>query len=541
MKKQVIAIILLFILLGIKVEAQLSTKELPVSFSLERGADLFDNKILETLPRLDMVEINQEDMERKEKGLTPRLGYVHKVHYDLNNSGKWNTLANGDKIWQLDIYSPEASSINLTYDKFWLPEGAKFFIYRSDKTRSIGAFTSVNNKGDKENPRGFATALVSGDKITLEYYVPDSVKENGIISIDRVVHRYRNIALSERADPDGCLVNVNCSEGQNWQNEKHAVVYIEGYDEKGWINRFTGFLVNTTANDTRPLVMTAHHCLENLFDAINNPVMDQHVFYWNFESPTCIAPDWLHGNYDDCELFESTTGAIVVANDVNNGDFALLRLTENPKNNPDIYLNYLGWDATGNPGTGGGVGISHPHYYPKKIATYSIPPPLEANCVIHGLKTDYWAIDWIVTANGHSVIFDGSSGSPLINNNHRVIGQLSQSCNLPWDCKDIVFLTVPSNYGKLSVSWNSGNVPQRRLKEWLDPINTGVLVLDGCITSFTDQTVTANKSVVSCDNLRVKNVTVSNDAKLTLNAPGEITINGNFEVQLGSQLEIKSP
>jgi len=117
MKKQVIAIILLFILLGIKVEAQLSTKELPVSFSLERGADLFDNKILETLPRLDMVEINQEDMERKEKGLTPRLGYVHKVHYDLNNSGKWNTLANGDKIWQLDIYSPEASSINLTYDK----------------------------------------------------------------------------------------------------------------------------------------------------------------------------------------------------------------------------------------------------------------------------------------------------------------------------------------------------------------------------------------------------------------------------------------
>jgi len=148
-------------------------------------------------------------------------------------------------------------------------------------------------------------------------------------------------------------------------------------------------------------------------------------------------------------------------------------------------------------------------------------------------------MDWVTTANGHSVVFDGSSGSPLINNNHRVIGQLYGSCHLPWDCTQNI--TVPSIYGKLSVSWNKGNVPQRRLKEWLDPINTGVLVLDGCITSFTDQTVTAGKNVFSCDNLRVKNVTVTNYGKLTLNAVGDVTINGPFEVQLGSELEIKSP
>ena len=231
MKKQVFIISLFLVLSGIKVEAQLSTKELPVSFSLDEDADLFDKKILETLPRLDMVKINQEDMERKEKGLTPRYGYRHKVNYDLNNTGKWTILDNGDKIWQLEIYCPDASSISLAYDKFWLPEGAKFFIYSSDKKRSIGAFTSVNNKGGKESPRGFATTLLSGDKITLEYYEPDSVKENGIISIDRVVHRYRNIALSERDDPFyWCLVNVNCSEGQNWQNEKHAVVMIDRFE-----------------------------------------------------------------------------------------------------------------------------------------------------------------------------------------------------------------------------------------------------------------------------------------------------------------------
>ena len=39
----------------------------------------------------------------------------------------------------------------------------------SNKKYSIGAFTSKNNKGKKENLRGFATGLIYSDKIVLEY------------------------------------------------------------------------------------------------------------------------------------------------------------------------------------------------------------------------------------------------------------------------------------------------------------------------------------------------------------------------------------
>lgn len=60
-----------------------------------------------------------------------------------------------------------------------------------------------------------------------------------------------------------------------------------------------------------------------------------------------------------------------------------------------------------------------------------------------------------------------------------------------------------------------------------------------CVTDFTNQTVTTNTVVVGCDNLNVQNVTVTNGAKLTLDAPGEVLINGQFEVTLGSELEIK--
>ena len=42
------------------------------------------------------------------------------------DAGYWHTLENGDRLCQLTIVCPKALSINLLYDKFWLPDGAKF-------------------------------------------------------------------------------------------------------------------------------------------------------------------------------------------------------------------------------------------------------------------------------------------------------------------------------------------------------------------------------------------------------------------------------
>jgi len=208
--------------------------------------------------------LQQEDKEDEEKGIPPRFGYRHKVKYDLTNSGVWYTLPNGDKLWQLEIHCPEALSINLLYDKFWLPKGAKYFVYSQDKKHTLGAFTSINNKGGKEDIQGFATGLVYGDKITLEYYQPRGVLEEGVISVAYVVHGYRYIHLFESTeagyeDSGGCQVNINCSEGQNWQAEKNAVamILVNGY------RYCTGSLINTSTNDFIPYFLTADHCLND--------------------------------------------------------------------------------------------------------------------------------------------------------------------------------------------------------------------------------------------------------------------------------------
>jgi hypothetical protein len=111
---------------------QISTNEMPVSFSLQNfSAKSVIPAANKLMPALNMVLINQEDESDDKNGLPPRFGYPFPVSYDLDNSGEWTTLSNGDKIWRLNIECQGALSINLLYDKFWLPEKAKLFILKS--------------------------------------------------------------------------------------------------------------------------------------------------------------------------------------------------------------------------------------------------------------------------------------------------------------------------------------------------------------------------------------------------------------------------
>ena len=58
------------------------------------------------------------------------------------------------------------------------------------------------------------------------------------------------------------------------------------------------------------------------------------------------------------------------------------------------------------------------------------------------------------------------------------------------------------------------------------------------VVNFTNKTVTTDTTVISCGEINVQNVTVTNKARLTLKAAGEVNIISGFEVQLGAELEI---
>jgi hypothetical protein len=442
--------------------AQIATNERPYGLS----DAMADRQDAITLPIPDRVVIAHEDSINDNRPGPLRYAYPVKVSYTLENSGAWYELEDGSKIWRLRVKLPEALSTNALYDKFWLPKGVKFFVYSEDTEQYIGAITSDYIGGSRENPIAFASAIIYGESVVFEYYQPASVSDSAVISISRIDYGYRYVnnpyVLRGFGDSESCHVNINCSEGNNWQTEKHAVarVNVSGPEGSGWCSCA---LVNNTNNDLTPYVLTADHCLAGL-DAITNNNASQWIFYWEYEHSGC------DNSYSEPTL-RTTTGATVVANN-SSTDFALVLLTQNPHNVLGVTPYYLGWDRSGNAGTSG-VGIHHPKGDVKKISA--------ANQILNYSGSIIWDSVYLSAPNTHwaatfynGYIEGGSSGSPLINNSHRVIGQLHGGyavCNTNY----VKF------YGKFDVSWTgNGAVDNRRkLQPWLDPAGTNPTTLDG--------------------------------------------------------------
>ncbi len=424
--------------------AQLSEGGIPPSFGLKTAAA--DIATITTRPP-NVPALLAEDESEEAKDIPFRFGYPYEVAYDLTNSGTWDTLADGSRIWRLRIECPEAYSINLVYRMFWMPPGARFYIYNEDRSHLIGAFTERNNKEYGE----FATAPVPGAVSILEYYEPAAVSGQGLLSIQRIVHAYRDIfAIAADKDAAGfggsgsCNNNVNCPEGALWQDDKRAVAMIL---TSGGFRLCSGALVNNLREDLTPYFLTANHCLGG---------EATWVFMFNYESPACAnvdGPTWM-----------TVSGSIRRANYANS-DFALLELLEQPPDSYNVY--YAGWSAINEPAPSGVVGIHHPSGDIKKIS-FDYDAVVSAN---YGGSTG--GTHWRVVAWNDGTTEGGSSGSPLFDSlTHRVVGQLHGGTA---SCASI----TSDYYGKIAMSWNGGGTSATRLRDWLDPDNSGILQLDG--------------------------------------------------------------
>lgn len=468
------------------------------------------------MPPLDFEKLKYEDNINDSKDKPYRFGKAIDVNYDLKNSGEWIYLLNGDRIWKLAIYCPSAKSISLTYDKFWIPEGGSLFIYDKNKNSIIGGFNSNNNKGTKLNPLKFATGLIESDEVVLEYYEPKEFLNENSISISKIIYGYRNVQeiSTNNFGSATCSVNVNCSpEGDNWQDEKKSVALIIMNGAA-----CTGSLLNNTLENGAPYLLTADHCIDAFnLDAISDPDASFFLYYWNYESSGCS------NGIDFTPL--STAGATVIANDVSS-DFALLELLESPLDlTPQIQVYFNGWDRQ--TPSGSTVGIHHPLKDLKKISTDFDSPT--------SWGSGYWKVHWDSTANGNSIIYPGSSGSPLYNNQSRVIGQAHSIWEI--NCSN-----QSTTYGRLSYSWDNGSVLSRRLKEWLDPNSSGVNYLNGTYCTGTEYISNINydsSAIIYGCSINMQNVKVRNGAKIIFNAANNTTINSDFEVELGSETEIK--
>lgn len=494
-------------------QAQMNIGGEPYSFSHDLSVQKSAAK--EVMPGINLTKIAEEDLVDEAAGLPPRFGYPFEVDLNLNNSGQWEVLDTGDRIWRLTIEAPDASSINLSYSDFWLPEGATLYIYNEDRTSVIGGFTRKNNKGFKEDNTAFGTAIILGDKVTLEYYEPAEVAGEGEIFISEVVHGYRFMSLADDllklfGDSDPCQNNINCAVGNDWQLEKTGVAMMT----VGTSRFCTGALLNAYGDELVPYFLTADHCIGSL-DATGNTNASNWVFYFRYESPTCTNPA-----SDPINNAFAFAGARLIAN-LQDTDFALFRLLESPAPSNPVYL---GWDAGIDPSSG--TGIHHPSGDVMKIS-------IENDDITNFGGNIGWDDGTTSPANTHwRVVFDdggtegGSSGSPLFDQNHRVVGQLHGGTG---ECPgDTGFRKY---YGKFSVSWNGNGSSdrRRRLSDWIGPQCVGYRNIT---TTFTGEEPIIRANTMDAGN------TVGSSAFVRYEASGWADLEVGFDALPGSDFRV---
>ena len=403
-----------------------------------------------SMPSFDVQAYLIEDANTP-KDESNRFGVPFNVSLNLNTHGQWTMLANGDRIWRLRILSEDAYSINLLFDDFLMPEGANLFIYNDDHRYTIGAFTSRNNK----ETGMFSTQPVPGDAITLEYFEPAEVSGEGRLSVYRVVHAYRNMfgypdALDDFNESGWCNNNVACDEEWDFQ-ERGVVMILTG---GGW-RYCSGSLINTVNSDGTPYILTANHC-----DPASNDVA-----MFNYQSPVCTPNQDGPTNMTvsgGTERFNTST--------MSSSDCFLWELSVPV---PDEYMPYFnGWNAVDEPSTSS-VCIHHPSGDVKKI-TWDNDPTTTTTYL--GTSSPGDGTHWRIATWEDGTTEGGSSGSPLFDQNYRIIGQLHGGYA---SCSN----NVNDYYGKFSLSMTSG------LRTWLDPENTGVMAIDGYDPNFAGRVV----------------------------------------------------
>jgi len=419
----------------------------PAPTAVTRAAELRAQRDvpLELMPAVDLAAVSAEDAERDALGLPPRFAIPHPVRITTDTFGLWERIADETEVWRLRIASPGAPHLNLGFTRYQMPAGGRLYVYAADLGSRIRPFTDADNAPHGE----LWTPVLRSDELVVEVTVPASLRDELQLELGSINVGYRGFGAAGGGgvDSGSCNVDVVCPEGDAWRDEIPAIAVIS----VGGGLTCTGFMVNNTAQDQTPYFMTAYHC------GLRSSNAASLVAYWNYETSTC-------GGTPDGTLDQFNTGSTFKAQ-YSTSDFTLVQLTSDP--DPAYGVTFAGWDHSG-ADAASATAIHHPSVDEKRISFEYDPTSTTSYLgrTSPGDGTHVRVTDWDVgTTEG------GSSGSPLFDQSHHVIGQLHggyAACGNDLD----------DWYGKFSVSWTGGGTDPSRLSNWLDPAGTGQASLD---------------------------------------------------------------
>jgi hypothetical protein len=407
------------------------------------------------MPAVDAEALLAEDLEREGAGKPTPTRFAKRLPVSLspNNSGTWEDLADGSRLWRLRIVSPGAFSLSLGLERFDLPAGAAFWVHDPNGAWVQGPYT----KEDRNALGGLWTAVVAGHELVAELHLPrgDNQAE---IEITSVNHDYRGFGENRgelSKDRGSCHVNVACPEGNRFADQIRSVARIT-FVSGVYTFLCTAQLINNTAEDDTPYLLTAEYC-------VSEPeVAPTIVAYWNYETAACDESSG--GN-----LSQNQSGATLIASSPSSSgsDFALIELDQPPDPSFDVF--FVGWDAREAPPESS-VCIHHPDGDLKSISFDEDPATVTSRLENASPGTgDYLRVgDWDLGSTE-----PGSTGACLLDETSGLcVGTLS---GFYARCGN----DDPAWFGRLHRQYTGEGTPETRLSDWLDPLGTGAQTLFG--------------------------------------------------------------
>jgi hypothetical protein len=302
----------------------------------------------------------------------------------------WLQLADGSHVWTARITSTGAAGSRVHLESLNLPRGVQLLVYDPAQPAPAAPVSLETLYGQQDT----WMESVMAETVMVECRVAPQVNPSTVrFAITGVSHFYRPLDSTATAKDLACENDVTCYRA--WTNTASGVARIYFVDA-GNAYLCTGCLLNTLPSTFAPYFLTANHCINNQNAASTLEL------WWFYQTTVCNGTPPSSSNVP-----HTTGGAVLLAGSPEN-DFTFLRLHQEPP----AGAAYLGW-STGSPRGGDNMtSIHHPGQPPDDYKRISFGS-------FSSSDFDFWYVHW-----NNGTTEEGSSGSPLFNQNQQVIGQL---------------------------------------------------------------------------------------------------------------------
>ena len=334
------------------------------------------------------------------------------------NNGAMVATEDGGYVYTASVNSPDATAMRLQFKGFRLADNTSLYLF----TENGQVFGPYNGRGPHQDGEFWSHTLV-GDHIIMQIRhkgpVSDTDLRNTAFQLTGVAHLRPRFLEGYCSWNEACVENAECATIPTAiASAQDAVAHMQWVSGPYVYMCSGGLIADTDAGSFRPLFLSANHCISRGKDARNLENYFQLTALC--DTPSC---DDIFGHRSNHPQSLRTLGATILSGSKNT-DYTLFELKDPA---PDGSA-FLGWNSAPVAFTNGTslYRIHHPGGSPQAYSEHVV----DSNT---GTCGGWPRGDRLYSRDTFGATEGGSSGSPVLNSQGEIVGQLTGACGYNLD------------------------------------------------------------------------------------------------------------